>query len=154
MELWLLKRGSQVPRERSIDDNWKSSTVHKLNWICASVVNRKSAVGTVTCYGLDGPGIESRPEWGFPHPSRLALGPIQPPIQWVPRLFRGVKRPGCDVDHLPSYSTEAKERVELYFSSASGYSCPVLGRILPLCAIVTTTCMAFIAFSVWWLIDE
>ena len=36
-----------------------------------------------TCYGLDGPGIESW--WGrdLPHLSKPALGPIQPPIQWV-----------------------------------------------------------------------
>ena len=39
--------------------------------------------------GLEGPEIESR--WGqdYPHPSRLALGPTQPPIQWVPGLSRG-----------------------------------------------------------------
>jgi hypothetical protein len=45
----------------------------------------------VTGYGLDGPGIEYR--WGrdFPHLSRPALGTIQPPVQWVPGLSRGVK---------------------------------------------------------------
>ena len=50
---------------------------------------RDSSVGIATRYGLDGPGIESR--WGrdFPHPSTPALGPTQPPIQWVPGLSRG-----------------------------------------------------------------
>jgi hypothetical protein len=48
-------------------------------------------VGIATRYGLDGPGIES--QWGrdFLHPSTLALGPTQPPIQWVLSLFRGGK---------------------------------------------------------------
>jgi len=46
-----------------------------------------SVVSIATRYGLEDPGIESR--WGrdFPHPSRPALGRIQPPIQWVPGLF-------------------------------------------------------------------
>ena len=48
-----------------------------------------SVVGIATGYGLDGPGIESR--WGrdFPHLSRPALKPAQPPVQWVPGISRG-----------------------------------------------------------------
>ena len=48
-----------------------------------------SVVGIATAYSLDGPRIESR--WGrdFPHLSRPALRPTQPPVQWVPGLSRG-----------------------------------------------------------------
>ena len=49
-----------------------------------------SSVGIATDYGLDSPGIESLRRKIF-HPSRLALGSIQPPLQWVPGLSRGVK---------------------------------------------------------------
>ena len=46
-------------------------------------------------------GIESR--WGrvFPHSSRAALGPTQPPIQSVSSLSEGVKWPGRGVNHPP-----------------------------------------------------
>jgi hypothetical protein len=53
-----------------------------------------SSVGIATGYGLDGQGIESR--WGrdFLHLSRPALGPTQPPVQWIPSLSRGYKAAG------------------------------------------------------------
>ena len=43
----------------------------------SSKVGRDSSVGIATCYGLDGPGIESRQGRDFPRPSSAALGPTQ-----------------------------------------------------------------------------
>jgi hypothetical protein len=41
--------------------------------------------------------------------SRTALGPTQPPIQWVPGILSlGVKRPGREADHSPPSSAEVK----------------------------------------------
>ena len=70
---------------------WNLTPVDTMFLITGTLLSRgrDSSVGIATHYGLDGPGIESR--WGrdFPHPSRPALGPTQPPVQWVPGLSRG-----------------------------------------------------------------
>jgi hypothetical protein len=66
-----------------------------------------SSVGKATGDGLDGPWIESW--WGrdFLHPFRLALGPTQLPVQWVPSFSRGGrKRLGRDTDPSPCSSAE------------------------------------------------
>jgi hypothetical protein len=58
--------------------------------VSTSQKGRDSVIGIATGYGLGGPGIESR--WGrdFPHPSKPALRPTQPPVHWAP-VFSGGK---------------------------------------------------------------
>jgi hypothetical protein len=59
--------------------------------------------------------------------SRTALGPTQPPIQWVlGALSLEVKRPGCEADHSSPSSAEVKECVELYI-----YSPNTPSRVVP-----------------------
>jgi hypothetical protein len=83
--------------------------------------NRDSSVGIATGHWLDKRGLRVRFPAGlviflFTTASRPALGPTEPPIQWVPgALSPGVKRPWHEADHSPLSSAEVKECVELHF---------------------------------------
>jgi hypothetical protein len=90
------------------------------------------AVGKETYCGLDGPEILSQWVRDFPHKSRLSLGIIQPPRQFVPFFSPGKKTPWHGVDNPPLSSAEVKERVEVYFYSLSGPTWPFLCWPLPL----------------------
>jgi hypothetical protein len=65
-------------------------------------------VDIVTCYGLDGPGFDSR-QLDF--------------------LFSGFKRPGRDVDHSPPSNAEVRNELNAFFvwtgTSLSSYHHPL-----------------------------
>jgi hypothetical protein len=65
------------------------------------VKSRGGVVGIATGYGLDDRGVGVRVH--VVH--RPALGPTQPPIQWVP----GVKRQGREADHSPPVIAGVRE---------------------------------------------
>jgi hypothetical protein len=50
--------------------------------------------------------------------SRPAVGPTQPPIQYVPGFLSGVKRPGREVGHTSPSGAEVKNKWSLYVFKA------------------------------------
>jgi hypothetical protein len=69
--------------------------------------------------------------WDFLHPSRLALGPTQPPIQGY-RDFPRVEQLGDGVDHPPPSSIKVEEKLKLHIFYPSGPLWPNLGLTLSL----------------------
>jgi len=89
-------------------------------------VGRDSSVGIATCYGLDGPEIESRWEVKFSTPVQTGSEAYPTSYTMGNGYFLGVKRTGRGVDHPPRSSAEVKERVELHLYSLFGLSWSVI----------------------------
>ena len=64
------------------------------------LLSNGSSVGITTDYGLDGPGSNPGGNDIF-RPSRPALGPTQPAVEWAPAFPGGKVRPGRAADHSP-----------------------------------------------------
>jgi len=94
-------------------------------------MGRDSSVNIATRYGLNGLGIESRWVRDFPHPSRLALGPNQPPTQWVPGLSRGWSGRGTALTTHPIQGRGWRESRAIHLHPSRPLW-PVLGWTLPL----------------------
>jgi len=73
------------------------------------IVGPGSSVGIATDYGLDVPGSNPGGDETF-RPSRPALGHTQPPVQWVPGLSRGCRRPGREADPPPHLVPKVLEK--------------------------------------------
>jgi hypothetical protein len=95
-------------------------------------VGRDSVVGMTACSGLDGLGIESLWRWDFPTPFLNVHGAHPSSYARGTGSFPGVKRARRGVGHLPSCSSEVKERVKLCLHSPYMSSCHVRGRPLTL----------------------
>jgi hypothetical protein len=86
---------AQIKEEKHITDiQEEGPIICQFLSVHAQREGRDSSASIATRYGMDGTGNESRWRRDFSHPSRPALGPTQPPIQWVPGLSRGLSRRG------------------------------------------------------------
>jgi hypothetical protein len=91
-------------------------------------MSRDSSVGIATVYGLDDRMIgirfpaEAR-NFSLPHHVQTGSGAHSASYPMgTGGSFAGVKRPVREADHLPPYSAEVKECVELYLHSPNTFS--------------------------------
>jgi hypothetical protein len=104
------RKAYSEPKNRPL---W-SSRKKKITFMYMNCKSCDSSFGIALGYGLDDWGSRVDSQWGlwiylFTTVSRTALGPTQPPIQWVPGAFSlGVKWLLCEADHSPSSSAKVK----------------------------------------------
>jgi hypothetical protein len=110
-------------------------------------VGRVAQSVLATSYGLEGPGIESGWRRDFPHLSRSALGPTQPPVQWVTDLSRRLRAAGLCCWSLTTFYYRGHGRVELYFYRPSGPHRALNGVTLPFTFFITCYLLSFIRVS-------
>jgi hypothetical protein len=90
---------TKLQHSESIYRNTESNCVPRGAGIAQSVLRRDTG-------WTDGVLLPAR---AISKASRPALGPIQPPVQWVPRgLFTEVKRSEREDDHSPPSSADGK----------------------------------------------
>jgi hypothetical protein len=96
---------------------------------------RDSSVGIVTCYGLDGAGIEFR-RGGVRFSAPVQTGPGAHPASYTmgTESFSGVKRPGRGVDHPPHLAPRINKERAI--------------PLLPLWAFVVCSRVKFTSWSV------
>jgi len=71
---------------------WFTTTIGRTNFDPYLIAyGRDNSVGIANRYALDGPAIESLRRRHFPHSARLVIGPTQPRVQKMPRIFPGDK---------------------------------------------------------------
>jgi hypothetical protein len=115
---FLQKTGTHLPNytasHRRSPKTWYSHENLKISpFITISTYIQESAWLSRYSDGLrtGRPGFDSRHGKIFPFStaSRPAVGPSQPPIQWVQRaVYPGVKRPACEADHSPPSSADVR----------------------------------------------
>jgi hypothetical protein len=85
---------------------------HRNIYECIKCIKaRVNSVSIVTVCGFDNRGSipDKGTNFSLRPRVRTGSGAYAASIKWVPRcFFPGVKRPGCDVDHLPTTSAEVK----------------------------------------------
>jgi hypothetical protein len=95
--------------------------------------NRNGVVRIATRYSLEGLGIETRWWRGFPHLSRPAPRPTQPPVQWVWGLSWGKGGRGVVLTTQSHLVPRFKENKYSYTSTLPKRpSRPIIGRNLTL----------------------